>query len=382
MRQAVAEPTRPALPRRAWDAAQARRAELRHAARVSVAVGAAFAVGAILHLPQAYWAVFTAVIVVQTSIGGTITASLERLLGTLVGGVVGVAGAYVRARTVVEEGLVLSAAIALLAFAAALRPGLKVAPITAAIVLVGGTASQLDPLMAAMWRVIEILIGSAIGFFATLLVFPARARGTVVERAAATMGQLGEILGLYARRLRGGSDAQAVETALQTSRKSLALVEQALGEADRELASGLGGAFVPEGLLRSLWRVRNDGTMVGRALMEPLPQPIADTIAPCAAALLDAVAAELGACASAILAGRAVTGDRLTAPRAAFELGVEQVRTARLTSGMTFEAAARVFALVFALEDLLSNLADLVDRIGEMAAAPIAVSGAGGRPGG
>ena len=66
------------LSRRAFSAAAAREGELRHAVRVSVAVGGAFLVGAGLQLPQSYWAVFTAVIVVQTSIGGTITASIER----------------------------------------------------------------------------------------------------------------------------------------------------------------------------------------------------------------------------------------------------------------------------------------------------------------
>ena len=87
-------------------------AEIRHAARVAAAVGAAFALGAIFRPPQAYWIVFTAIIVVQASVGGTITASIERLAGTFVGGLIGVGAAYLRAKTTLEEGLVLSAAAA------------------------------------------------------------------------------------------------------------------------------------------------------------------------------------------------------------------------------------------------------------------------------
>jgi len=44
------------------------------------------------------------------------------------------------------------------------------------------------------------------------------------------------------------------------------------------------------------------------------------------------------------------------------------MRQARLTSDMTFDAAARIYGLVFALESLLDNLADLADRVDELAA--------------
>jgi hypothetical protein len=43
----------------------ARKSEWRHAIRVSSAVLAAYALATLLRLPQGYWAVFTAVIIVQ-----------------------------------------------------------------------------------------------------------------------------------------------------------------------------------------------------------------------------------------------------------------------------------------------------------------------------
>ena len=58
----------------------------------------------------------------------------------------------------------------------------------------------------------------------------------------------------------------------------------------------------------------------------------------------------------------------LAQPRAAFEEAVERMRRARLTSDMTFDAAARVYGLVFALESLLDNLAELADQVDELAA--------------
>ncbi len=355
---------------RAFSAAGARQAELRHAVRVSVAVGVAFAVSSLLHLPQGYWAVFTAVIVVQTSIGATITASVERLMGTVVGGAVGVGAAYLKAQTVLEEGLILSGAIALLAFAAAVRPSLRVAPITAAIVLVGGSSAHMPPLMAALWRVGEIFIGSAIGLAATVLIFPAPARKAVVARVAQTIGQLADLLDLYARHVVEPVGEAQIHAAQQASRKSLAQVEQAVTETARENASGLRASSIPDGLGRTIWRVRTDSIMVWRALAQPLPPTVAQQLAAPAADLLSAMAQALRTCAQAIQSSEPVRRGVLRRPRAVFEEAVERVRQAKLTSDMGFDVAARVYGLVFALESLLTNVQDLADRIDEMATDP------------
>jgi hypothetical protein len=119
--------------------------------------------------------------------------------------------------------------------------------------------------------------------------------------------------------------------------------------------------------------VRNDIVMVGRALAEPLPEAIAEVLGPSAAALLGAVSDTLRAGAAAARAGESmVPGDDLPRLKAGFEEAVERVRRARLTAEMTFDPAARVFGLVFAVESLLSNLADLSDRIEDMASRVVA----------
>ena len=355
------------LSRRALTAANARQGELRHAIRVSVAVGLSFAIGELLHLPQAYWAVFTSVLVVQTSIGGTITAGVERLIGTVVGGLVGVGAAYLKASTVLEEGFILSGAIALLAFAAAVRPSLKVAPVTAAIVLVGGSTAHMDPLIAAAWRVVEILIGSVVGLSATLLVFPARARKAVVHGVALALGQLADLLEMNAHRLKGQDVEERQLLAFQSNRKALSAVEQAVTEAARESASGFSEAAVPEGLLNALWRVRTDSVMVARALAEPLPPTIDAILTPAAESLLDALADGLRSCSDLLLSGAPADPTSLTGPHAAFEETVQQMRKARLTSEMSFDEAARVYGLVFAVESLLHDLEDLDDLVAEIA---------------
>ena len=55
-----------------------RRAELRLGVRITAAGLFSFVLGEALTLPQSYWAVFTAVLVVQTSVGGSFKAALDR----------------------------------------------------------------------------------------------------------------------------------------------------------------------------------------------------------------------------------------------------------------------------------------------------------------
>ncbi len=147
----------------------------------------------------------------------------------------------------------------------------------------------------------------------------------------------------------------------------MAGVEQAMTEAARESASGFSEATVPDGLLSGLWRVRTDTVMVGRALAQPLPPVVAEILSPCAMALLEATSTELRLMARAIVAGARLDSDGVVQPRARFEEAVERMRQARLTSDMTFDAAARVYGLVFALESLLGNIVELVGLITELA---------------
>lgn len=351
-------------------------AEIRHAARVAVAVGVAFAVGAIFRPPQAYWMVFTAIIVVQTSVGGTITASFERLLGTIVGALIGVGATYLRAKTELQEGLVISAAAAIAAFAAAVRPSLRVAPITTAIVLMGGATAHMGPITAAAWRVLEIAIGGVVGVVTTLVVFPARARRVVRLKACETLRQMAELISLFAARFdQGGVDVEARPNH-QAIRKSLAQADQHLAESERETLWGR-KADTPEGLVRSLRRVANDAVMIGRALAQPLPRASRERIGPSAIALLDAIAIRLRNSAGALDGFQVTPPDSLDQARGAFEAAVQQTRAARLTAEINFDAASRVFGLVFAMESLLANLSDLADRIAEVAgqAAPSAAAG-------
>ena len=144
--------------------------------RMSAAGLLSFAVAQLFALPQVYWAVLTAVIVMQASIGGSLKAMIDRFVGTIGGAGWGVAVTLaVPHPGVLSTGFALAVALVPLAAVVAFRPSYRVAPVTAAIVLLG-YAGQTGVVEAALDRVFEIGLGSVVALAVALLVSPSRAR--------------------------------------------------------------------------------------------------------------------------------------------------------------------------------------------------------------
>jgi uncharacterized membrane protein YccC len=61
------------------------RAEITLSLRITAAGLIALAIGELLGVSQVYWAVLTAVIAMQVSVGGSLKATIDRLAGTTVG---------------------------------------------------------------------------------------------------------------------------------------------------------------------------------------------------------------------------------------------------------------------------------------------------------
>ena len=68
---------------RGWAGANA--AALRLCFRMTVAGLLAYVLAELFTLPRGYWAVFSAIIIVQTSVGGSVKATIERVMGTIDG---------------------------------------------------------------------------------------------------------------------------------------------------------------------------------------------------------------------------------------------------------------------------------------------------------
>ena len=57
--------------------------------RTAIAAGLAFWLTQLFHLPQGYWAAISAIVVMQSEVGATVTASRDRFAGTAIGSTIG-----------------------------------------------------------------------------------------------------------------------------------------------------------------------------------------------------------------------------------------------------------------------------------------------------
>ena len=260
-------------------------AELRHALRVAVAVAAAYGVIKLLSLPQGWWAVITAILVVQTSVGGSFKAALDRLWGTIAGAIYGALVAVAIPHTT-SIGLAAAIVVAILplAYLAAVNAAFRVAPVTALIVLLPIYGHAGNPLVSAGERIFEIIIGNVVALAVTLIILPARAHGQLREAAARVARLNADLLDMLISGLfeTGRPGLQAMHASI---RAALKRSETAAEEAARERQMRVSDERDPEPVIRTLYRVRHDLVMIGRAAARPLPEKLR----PALQAPLDAV---------------------------------------------------------------------------------------------
>jgi uncharacterized membrane protein YccC len=342
-------------------------AELRHALRVVIAVVAAFAVVKLLGLPQGWWAVITALLVVQTSVGGSLKAALDRLWGTIAGALYGALVAIIIPHTS-DLGLAvaIAAAILPLAWLAAVNTIFRVAPVTALIVLLPIYGHAASPLVSALDRVLEIVIGNIVALAVTFAILPTRAHSQLREAAAHVARLNADLMDRLIDGLTNDLGRQGVPPLHARIRSALKQTETAAEEAARERKMRVSDDRDPEPVVRTLYRVRHDLVMVGRAAVKPLPATILGDFTPLLSTLRhDAGAALRGISASLLARTAAPALDDYQASARALSQAIEGLTEDR--KRLPREEAARLFTLRFALEQLGEDMRDLASRTTEMA---------------
>jgi uncharacterized membrane protein YccC len=343
--------------------------ELRLALRVTAAAVLALALAKLLGFAHGYWAVITAIIVMQTSVGGSLKAALDRLLGTMAGALWGAAIAVLMPHiTAGSLALAVALAIAPLALLAAIRTNFKAAPIAAFIVLVPQSGQEMAPLAFALDRILEISIGSVVGLATALLVLPARAH-ELLARAGAKVADLNADLMIemfHGLAGEGGRPGLRIQHA--AIRKALAQAELAAEEALRERKSYLTDSPDPEPLVRTLYRLRHDLVMVGRATSRPLPGVLAGRLGPELDGVRDAGGQLLHAMADALrLRNAAPSLEPLESALRDYGAEMDALWKDPMTQALAAGDTGRIFALRFALEQMNQDCRDLANRISELA---------------
>ena len=341
------------------------RTELSLGLRSAVAGLLTFGLGQLLGLPQVFWAVLTAVMVMQESVGASLKAVLDRLAGTFGGAVWGVAVAVAMLWAgLTSMALALAVTLVPLALLAALRPAYRVAPVTGIIVLLGSQTSRSGPALAAGERLLDVGLGGLVSLIVALLVLPVRANQLLAEASSRALDVIGEHLVLLLGSLAATPDTAALDDARRRSRSALGRAEAVAEQAERERTHHLTGAPDPGPLVRAVRRLRHDLAAIERATLEPLSEPARARLARPAAAAAVVIAAFLRDAGRALLTRTSPPSlDGVATALDDYAAAMAEVRREGMTRDLSGEAASRIFGLAFALEELRHDLGDLADRI-------------------
>ena len=329
----------------------------------------AYVLAKIFTLPQGYWAVFSAIIIMQASVGGSVKATIDRVIGTIGGAVAGGAVGYVVPhQSVWSLGVAVAIALVPLTLVAALWPNYRIAPLTAVIVLLTPGAQQLGPVDSALYRLVEITLGSFVGLGVSLVLLPARAHGLVIDAAGRMLVLLADLLGDWLAVLAGGGDRTRITQLQDDIRAGMAHLEIVAGEARRERRTYLTHEFAPDPLVRTVLRLRNDVVMIGRAAAEPLPGPILARLHQPLEQVSQAAQCFLRTCADALRERKNPPAlDAVEQPLAKFIATIEELRREGATRALPVENIGRLYALGFAVEQLRQNFVDFRNRVTECA---------------
>jgi uncharacterized membrane protein YccC len=337
--------------------------------RVTIAALVSLALAQFLQLPLPLWAVLTAVIVTQMSVGRSLKTTSDYLVGTLGGAIYGGAiGVLIPHSDEIALLAVLALAVAPLALIAAINPRFSVAPITAVIVLLVPMMTHATQIASALDRVLEVALGGVTGFIVSVLLLPSKAHPLVAAAAARTLNQMAWALGELLPGLTQGRDVDALHRIQDSIGQALVELNVVGAEAEHERSAGLAAGSDTGPLLRTLLRLRHDLVIIGRAAASPLPEAVGTRLESPLASVGTALADYLRASAAALQIGRGPPSlNALESALDAYATEVAALRRDGLTRSLPGDVAERFFALGFALEQMHNNFKDLERCVAEWA---------------
>jgi len=340
--------------------------------RVTAAAILALLVAQLFALPlRGLWVVLTATVVTQLSVGSSLRAGWEYVLGTLGGALyAGVVGVLAAPSSVLAQSAVLAITVAPLAFLAALNPNFRVAPFSAVLVLLISGQLGEGPIESAVTRLLEVTLGGVIAVTVSFLVFPERAHRLTSEAAARVLYEMAKDVPQILTGLLQRADPAELLRLQDRIGGAVAELQSVVEEFKREKPLSFASAPDPAPLPRTLLRLRHDFVMIGRASAEPLPGHLTNDLR----SALDRVGAALSAyfrsCALALTSRHKAA--QLPPPQQEIAACASELTALRQRDLASLSAGQleQLFALGFALEQLQRNISDLERCVQEWANSP------------
>jgi len=170
-----------------------------HAAKTALAATLCWWLAHLLGLHDGYWGSISAIIVMQSNVGSTVSASRDRILGTIIGAVFGFSFSLFGA---LPWNYILAVLTAMLVCGLlGLKSSSRLAGVTITIVML---VEKTGPRWSlARDRVIEVMLGIFIALAVTTLVFPDRARLRLRDGLAQEFLMLGALFEAILEGFRG-----------------------------------------------------------------------------------------------------------------------------------------------------------------------------------
>ena len=249
--------------------------------RVTVAALSALTLGRLLGVPMVLWAVLTAVILTQMSIGKSVKATIDYSLGTLGGAVyAGLIAVFIPHQSDAAFAAVLAIAISAARSARRNEPQIR-----------RGSDHRRDRRSGPnshTWHVSRLRrrsrprgdAGGSVALAVSLLVFPTCARKLVKDSAADMLDLIANILPDLFLGFTQKSDADAISARQRGVGAAFSKLELIRAEAKHEEMTFLASEPDFDPLRHALLRLRHDLVMIGRAATAPLPQALQGRVGP------------------------------------------------------------------------------------------------------
>ena len=340
---------------------------LKQGIKTGLAGAITYAIYAVWHLPQGYWAVFTALVVTQANVGASWKAALYRSIGSTAGALAAVVLFTLVGPGTVRIGIMLFVLATLFGFLTVLHPSFSAAGFTVAIVLVLGRIEG-TPYEIGWLRVLYTLLGSFVAFGVGTLLWPVRAREILRDKIAKILDGAGALYRAVTDAALHGIDNEQQIRELDRKLHDLRRgITQQMDEARSELAfsrfnqSGY-QAFVDtaDQLRRRLTAMAEDISVFMRAQIEtglvPSLPPLADITEQNFAALARAVRKQSGT----------LSTSELDAAILALDADLAKLREQRATSPFALDRMLPFWALVFNLREVAQDLKQLESTLPEL----------------
>jgi uncharacterized membrane protein YccC len=142
--------------------------------KTGLAGAIAYAIYAGWNLPQGYWAVITALVVTQATLGAAWKAAFNRTIGSTAGAIAAALVVPLLGTGATRTGIALFLLASLFGYLAALHPSFTAAGFTVALILV--FSSRQEPWELAWYRVLYTILGAFVAFGVGALLWPVKAR--------------------------------------------------------------------------------------------------------------------------------------------------------------------------------------------------------------